>query len=427
MKRKFETVQIHGGYDIEQTTKSVTPPLYQTNAYTFDNIEHAKNLFELSEAGNIYTRLNNPTLDVLEKRVAELDGGIGAVSFASGHAAIFETMFNLCNTGDEIISSSYIYGGAINMLGQSFKKLGITTKFVDIDNLDNVENAITDKTRVIFAETVGNPNANVADIDGLAKIAHKYKIPLVIDSTFTSPYLIRPIEYGADIVIHSATKALNGHANSMGGIVVDSGNFIWLDNPRFPEYNTTDVSYHGKIFAKDFGNAGFITRLRVLLLRDYGACLSPFNAFMILNGIETLSLRMQKHAQNAVEVATYLKNNPKVDFVNFAVFEDNKYHSLYKKYYAETGFPAVFTFGLKGTREQAAKFIDNLKLILLVANVCDVRTIIVHPATTTHSQLSAEQLVSAGINEQTIRISVGIEDASDIIADLDQAINEAIK
>lgn len=421
----FDTLMVRAGYDIDPVTKSVTPPIYQTNAYVFDSTEHAKNLFELKEPGNIYSRIMNPTVDILEKRIAALEGGVGALAVSSGHAAIAMTVLNLAASGDEIISSRFIYGGAINMLGISFSKLGINVRFVDINNLREVEENINDKTKFIFAETIGNPNADITDIEALAAIAHKHGLPLVIDSTFTSPYLIRPFEYGADIVIHSATKCLDGHSNAMGGIVVDSGKFKWKDNPRFPQFNNPDPSYHGVVFCDSAGGAAFITRLRVLILRDFGSCLSPFNAFLILNGIETLSLRMRKHSDNAYAVARYLKKHPDVSLVNYAAFEDNKYYNLYKKYYSKNGLAAVFTFELKGTREQAGKFIDNLKLIMNVANVCDVRSLVIHPATTTHSQLSAEQLKNSGISEQTIRLSVGIEDINDIIADIDQAIEKS--
>lgn len=424
-KFSFDTVAVHGGYETEQTTLSVVPPLYQTNAYEFKNTEHAKELFELKEPGNIYSRLSNPTSDILERRVAELDGGAAALSFASGHAAIFNTILNLANAGDEIVSSSCIYGGAINLLGVTLGRLGIKVRFVDPDDLKAWEEAVNEKTRAVFFEVIGNPNANVADIGAIAEIAHRHGVPVIADSTFTTPYLCRPIEFGADIVIHSATKFLGGHSTSMCGIVVDSGKFEFKGNPRFPLYNDPDPSYHGIVFA-DMGALGFISRLRALVMRDIGACLSPFNAFMILQGVETLHLRMQRHSENGLKAAEYLEAHPQVEFVNYPGLPSSRYHKLAQKYLPK-GAGSVFTFGLKGGREAGAKFIDSLKLIKNVANVGDVRSLVIHPATTTHSQLSAEQLKAADISEGTIRLSIGIEDITDIIADLEQAIKCAVK
>lgn len=421
----LDTIAVHGGYTTEPTTLSVTTPIYQTNAYEFLSTEHAKTLFELKQPGNIYSRLSNPTNDVLERRVAELDGGIGALSFSSGHAAIFNTILGLANAGDEIVSSSCIYGGAINLFGVTLDRIGIKVKFVDPDDFDAWENAITDKTRALFFEIVGNPNANLADIERIAEIGHRHGVPVIADSTFTTPYLCRPIEYGADIVIHSATKFLGGHSTSMAGIAVDSGNFVFRGNPRFPLYNEPDKSYHGIVFA-DLGPAAFISRLRALTMRDLGSCLSPFNGFMILQGIETLHLRMQRHCENALAVAEYLEQNPAVEFVNYPGLKSSKYYERSQKYLPK-GAGAVFTFGLKGGREAGAKFIDSLKLVKNVANVGDVRSLVIHPATTTHSQLSAEQLKAADISEGTIRLSIGIEDINDIIADLEQAIKSAVK
>ncbi len=421
----FDTVAVHGGYTAEPTTLSVVPPIYQTNAYEFLSTEHAKSLFELKENGNIYTRLNNPTSAMLEERVAELDGGIGALSFASGHAAIFNTILNLANAGDEIVSSTCIYGGAINLLGVTLDRLGIKVRFVDPDDMQAWEAAINEKTRAVFFEIIGNPNANVADVEAIAAIAHKHGVPVIADSTFTTPYLCKPIEFGADIVIHSATKFLGGHSTSMCGIVVDSGRFAFKGNPRFPLYNEPDPSYHGIVFG-DLGEAAFITRLRALIMRDIGACLSPFNAFMILQGVETLHLRMQRHCENALKVAQYLEQNPNVSFVNYPGLASSRYYERAQKYLPK-GAGSVFTFGLKGGRETGARFIDSLKLIKNVANVGDVRSLVIHPATTTHSQLTAEQLKAADISEETIRLSIGIEDVNDIIADLEQAIKCATK
>lgn len=423
---KFNTLAIHAGQTPDTDTHSIAAPIYQTTAYAFDSSEHAKELFELKAPGNIYSRLSNPTSDLLERRVAALEGGVGALAMASGHAAIFNTILNLAVAGDEVVSSICIYGGAINLFGVTLKNLGINVKFVDPDDFDAWENAVTEKTKAFFVETVGNPNANVADIERLAQIAHSHGIPLIVDSTFTTPYLCRPFEFGADFIIHSATKFLGGHGTSMCGIIVDSGKFVFEGNERFPQYNEPDVSYHGAVFAKDFGSAGFITRLRALILRDLGACLSPFNAFLILQGIETLPLRMERHYQNALGVAKYLQQHPMVEFVNFPGLPDNRYHALQEKY-MPLGCGSVFTFGLKGSRETGAKFIDSLKLFGNVANVGDVRSLVIHPATTTHSQLSDEQLRGAGITAQTIRLSVGLEDLEDLIADLSQAIEAACR
>ncbi|MBC5787961.1 O-acetylhomoserine aminocarboxypropyltransferase/cysteine synthase family protein [Clostridium facile] len=424
-KYQLDTIALHSGYEIEPTTKSVEVPLYLTNAYAFENTQDACDQFALKKPGSIYTRLANPTVDVLEQRIAALDGGIGALAFASGHAAIFNTVVNLASQGDEIVASIQIYGGAINMLGVTLKRLGIHVTFVNPDDLEAWENAVTDKTRMFFVETVGNPNANVANLEQIGKIAHKHGIPYVVDSTFTTPALCRPIEFGADIVIHSATKFLGGHSNVMGGLVVDSGKFQYKDNPRFPLYNQPDESYHGLVYA-DLGESAFIARLRSLITRDLGACISPFNAFMLLQGIETLSLRMERHCENALKVAEYLEQHPQVEFVNCPMLKSSKYYELGQKYMPK-GTGSVFTFGLKGTRETGAKFIDSLKLLINCANVGDSKSLVIHPATTTHSQLSAEQLVAAGITEGTIRLSIGLEDIQDIIADLDQAISNATK
>ena len=419
----FQTKMIHAGFDFDPETHAVVPPLYNTNAYVFDSTEHAKTLFELNAPGNIYSRLQNPTCEIFERKIAALDGGIGALSFASGHAAIFNTILNLANEGDEVVSSINIYGGAINMLGITLKRLGITVKFVDPDDLDAWENAITDKTRLLFTEIIGNPNVNVADIESIAKIAHRHGVPFMADSTFTTPYLCRPIEWGADFVIHSATKFLAGHGSIMAGVVVDSGNFVFKGNPRFPLFNAPDESYHGIVFA-DMGKAAFIARLRTLTMRDVGACLAPFNAYMAIIGVETLSLRMETHSANALAVAEYLEKNPKVEKVNYPMLKSSKYYDLCNKY-APKGAGGVLTFELKGGREAGARFMDSLKLLKIVANVGDVRSMVIHPATTTHSQLSSEQLKAAGISENTVRLSIGLETAGDIIADLSQAIEKA--
>lgn len=420
-----ETLAVHGGYDSQPDPGAMTVPIYQTNAYDFGSTQTAANRFNLSQGGNIYTRITNPTVSILETRINELEGGVGAVAFASGHAAIFNTMLNLACAGDEIVSSRQIYGGAINLLGYTLANIGIKTIFVDADNFDQWESSITPKTRALFVEVVGNPNANVADIEKIASIAHRHNIPLVVDSTFTPPSLFRPIEFGADIVVHSATKYLGGQGNSMCGIVVDSGNFQWLDNPRFPLFNQPDPSYHGLMFAKDIGNAAFIVRLRTQLLRDVGACLSPMNAFLILNGMETLYLRMPRHCENAQAVAEFLHSHDAVDQVHFPLLPSSKYYPLAQKY-LPNGAGSVFTFELKGGREAGVKFLNALKLFRIVANVGDTKSMAIHPASTTHSQLSDQQLLDGGITAGTIRLSVGIEHIEDILDDLRQALQASI-
>lgn len=425
-KLSLDTISVHGGYTPDAAERAVNVPIYQTNAYAFESPQHAAELFALERPGNIYTRLSNPTVSALEERVSLLEGGVGAVAMSSGHAVIFNTILNLAGAGDEIVSSICIYGGAINLLGVTLKNIGIKTVFVDPDDFGGWEAAITPKTKAFFVELIGNPNANIADIEKIAGIAHRHGVPLIVDSTFATPIMCRPFEFGADLIIHSATKYLGGQGNSMAGVVVDSGNFKFAGNDRFPQYNAPDKSYHGFNFGTDCGNAGFITRMRALILRDIGACLSPFNAFLVLCGIETLHLRMRRHFDNALKIAVYLDANPNVSFVNYPGLEDNKYYSLTQKY-LPGGAGAVFTFGLKGGREAGIKFIESLRLFMHVANLGDTRSLVIHPATTTHSQLSDEQLVAAGISAETVRLSIGIEDPDDLIADLEQAIEKAIK
>lgn len=421
----FDTMQIHAGQILDRETLSRAVPIYQTTAYGFNNSEHAKKLFSLEEGGNIYTRLGNPTQDVLEKRVAALEGGVGALAFSSGHAAIFSTIVNIAHAGDEIVSSTALYGGTINLFSKTLPELGINVKFADPDNIDEFENLTTEKTKAYYIESVGNPNCNLCDIEKIAELAHKHNVPLIVDSTFTTPYLMKPIELGADIVIHSATKFLGGHGTSMGGIVVDGGNFNW-DNGKFPCLVEPDESYHGISYVKDCGKAAFITKLRAHILRDIGASISPFNAFMLLTGIETLSLRIQKHCENALKVAEFLSKNENVSFVNYPFLPDSKYNALAKRILPK-GCGAVFTFGLKGGKKAGIKFIDNLKVFSHVANVGDVRSLVIHPASTTHSQLTSEELEKAGICEDTIRLSIGLEDIDDILWDLKQAIDIAVK
>ncbi|MDR2558607.1 MAG: O-acetylhomoserine aminocarboxypropyltransferase/cysteine synthase [Oscillospiraceae bacterium] len=415
----FETNMIHAGYHGDDATHAVAPPLYQTNAYYFDNVEHAKNLFELSQAGNIYSRLMNPTNGFLEERIATLEGGVGALAFSSGHAAMFNVFVNLCQAGDEIVSSSDIYGGAINMMNVSLRRLGINVKFVNPDDMTAWESAITDKTRLLFTELIGNPNANISDIEKIAEISHRHGIPFMVDGTFNTPYLCKPLEHGADIVVHSATKMLSGHGHVMAGIVV-CGGFDYKNNPRFPLFNEPDISYHGVVFA-DLGKMAFILRLRALIMRDYGSCLAPFNAWMVLLGVETLALRMERACENALKAAKFLETHPEIENVNYPALESNKYYELHKKYLPK-GCANIFTFNIKGDRDRAARFMDALELIQNVANLGDIRTQVVHPATTTHSQLSKDALEAAGVKEGTIRISVGLETITDIIGDLEQAL-----
>lgn len=420
IEQKFDTIAVHGGYTPAENMGCMCVPIYQTTAYEFESSQHAKELFELKEPGNIYTRLQNPTNDVLEKRVAMLEGGVGALALASGHAAMFLTFSCIASAGDEIISANTIYGGAINLTNVSMRKLGINFKYADADSPESFEKLITDKTKAIFVEAVANPNANIVDIEAIASIAKKHGILFIVDTTLCTPYLLKPIQFGANIVIHSATKYLGGHGNSMAGIVVDAGNFDFKGNERYSEFNNPDVSYHGIVFA-DLGAGAFINRLRALSMRDFGPCLSPFNAFLILQGIETLSLRMQRHSENALKIARFLEANDDITFVNYSGLESNKYHELAKKY-LPLGQGGMMTFGLKGGKARAPKFIDSLNIIKNVANLGDVRTIISHPATTTHSQLNAKQLEDANISEETIRLSVGIEDVSDLINDISRAI-----
>lgn len=422
----METLLAHSADFDDPSTHAYTVPIFQTNAYNFENSEYAANLFGLKQEGFIYSRLTSPNASFLEEAITTLEGGAGSLAMSSGHAAIFNTIINLANAGDEIVSSMCIYGGAINLLGVTLKNLGIKTTFVDPDDMSAWESAITDKTKALFVELIGNPNANIADLNAISKIAKKYSIPLIVDSTFSPPCISRPIEHGADIVIHSATKFFCGNGTSMGGVIVDSGNFKFEDNPRFPQYNQPDQSYHGLRFGIDCGNKGFISRLRALILRDVGACISSFNAYMLHQGLQTLALRVYKQCENAMVIAKYLSKHPNVQFVNYPGLDDNKYHEMAKKYLSNGCFGSIFTFGIKGSREVGAKFVDNLNLFSHVANVGDIRSLVIHPASTTHSQLSSEQLESGGITEQTIRLSIGIESPDDLIHDLNQAMEKAL-
>lgn len=416
---KLETILLHAGQEPDPTTGSLAVPIHQTTAYGFKNTEHAANLFGLKEAGNIYTRLMNPTSDVFEKRVAALEGGIGALAFASGHAAIAGIIWNMCQAGDEIVSSTNLYGGTYNMFSYSLPHMGINVKFAENSKPENFEKLINDKTKALYAETIGNPKIDVTDIEEIAKVAHKHGIPLIIDATFT-PYINRAINFGADIIVHSATKFIGGHGTSMGGIVVDSGNFDFSSG-KFPLLSEPDPSYHGLKFT-DLGKAAFLTRLRTQIMRDFGACLSPFNSFMFIQGLETLHLRMERHSQNALAVAKHLENHPKVNWVSYPGLESHKDYKLAQKYMPK-GAGAIMAFGIKGGLEAGRKFIDSLKLFSHVANVGDAKSLVIHPASTTHSQLTPQQLKSSGTTEDLVRLSIGIEDIGDIIADLDNALN----
>ncbi|MBP5297876.1 MAG: O-acetylhomoserine aminocarboxypropyltransferase/cysteine synthase [Lachnospiraceae bacterium] len=418
---KFETLQLHVGQEqADPTTDSRAVPIYQTTSYVFHNSKHAADRFGLADPGNIYGRLTNTTQDVLEKRVAALEGGIGALALASGAAAISYTIEALAQKGDHIVAQKSIYGGSYNLLAHTLPNYGIETTFVDIHNLDEVKAAIKPNTKAIFLETLGNPNSDIPDIEAVSEIAHSHNIPVAIDNTFGTPYLIRPIEHGADIVVHSATKFLGGHGTTLGGIIVDSGKFDWAKNAdKYAPIAKANPSYHGISFAEVVGNAAFITYVRAILLRDTGASISPFNAFLLLQGVETLSLRLERHAENTKKVIEFLKKNPKVTNINHPSLENHPQHELYKKYFPNGG-GSIFTFDIKGGREEAWKFIDALEIFSLLANVADVKSLVIHPASTTHSQLSKEELEDQGIFESTIRLSIGTEHVDDIIADLEK-------
>lgn len=419
---KFETLQLHVGQEqADPTTDARAVPIYQTSSYVFRNCDHAAARFGLSDAGNIYGRLTNPTEDVFEKRIAALEGGVAALAVASGAAAVTYTILNLAQNGDNIVSAKNIYGGSFNLFEHTLPQYGIDTNFVDIFNEEQVESAINEKTKALYIETLGNPNSDVVDIESVAKIAHKHKIPLVVDNTFATPYLVRPIEYGADIVVHSATKFIGGHGTSIGGIIVDGGNFDWEASGKFDSLTKPNPSYHGISFTQACGAAAFVTKVRAILLRDTGATVSPFNAFLFLQGLETLSLRVERHSYNALKVVEYLNNHPQVESVSHpSVSTDPKQQELYKKYFPNGG-GSIFTFDIKGDAQKAKDFIDNLELFSLLANVADVKSLVIHPATTTHSQCTEEELLDQGIRPNTIRLSIGCENIDDIIQDLDEA------
>lgn len=419
---KLETVAVHGGYSPDPTTRAVAVPIYQTVAFAFDNTQHGADLFDLKVPGNIYTRIMNPTQDVLEQRVAALEGGIAALAVASGQTAVTYAIQTIAEAGDNIVSASTLYGGTYNLFAHTLPLFGITTRFADARDPKSFEPLIDAKTKAIFAESVGNPSGNVTDIAALAEVAHRHGIPLIIDNTVASPYLLRPIEHGADIVVHSLTKYLGGHGTSLGGAIVDSGKFPWAEHKaRFPRLSEPDVSYHGVVYTEAFGPAAYIGRARVVPLRNTGAAISPFNAFLILLGIETLALRVDRISENTLKIARHLKKHPKVEWVNYAGLEDHPDHALVAKYLSGKA-PGLMTFGVKGGREAGARFQDALQLFTRLVNIGDAKSLATHPASTTHRQLSPEELVKAGVPEDAVRLSIGIEHIDDLLADLDQAL-----
>lgn len=418
---RFETKQLHIGQETaDPVTDARAVPIYQTSSYVFHNSEHAAARFGLTDAGNIYGRLTNPTQEVFEKRIAALEGGVAALAVASGAAAIDYTFRNLAHAGDNIVSVNTIYGGTYNLLAHTLPEYGIRSKFVDPEDFDSLDAAIDDNTKAVFIETLGNPNSNAVDIEKYAEIAHKNKIPLVVDNTFATPYLVRPFEYGADIVVHSATKFIGGHGTTIGGVIVDSGKFDWEASGKFSSLTDPNPSYHGISFTKAVGPAAFVTKIRAILLRDTGATLSPFHAFLFLQGLETLSLRVERHVENTKKVIEYLSKHPKVEKVNHPSLPDNPTNAIYKKYFPNGG-GSIFTFEVKGGAEEAKRFIDNLQIFSLLANVADVKSLVIHPASTTHSQLNEEELAEQGIKPNIVRLSIGTEHIDDIIEDLEEA------
>lgn len=425
-KLKFDTLQVHAGQSVDPTTGSRAVPIYQATSYVFKNSEHAANLFALKEFGNIYTRIMNPTNDVFEQRIAALEGGVGALAVASGSAAITYSILNIAGAGDEIVSASTLYGGTYNLFSVTLPRLGIKTIFVDPDEPENFRKAINSKTKALYIETIGNPGINLIDIEAVAKIAHDNGIPLIIDNTFGTPYLIKPFEFGADIVVYSATKFIGGHGTSIGGVIVDSGKFDWAKSGKFPGLTEADPSYHGVKYVEALGPLAYIIKARVQLLRDTGAAVSPFNSFLFLQGLETLSLRVERHVSNTKKVVDFLQKHPSVSWVNYPSLKGNKYYELAQKY-LPNGAGSIFTFGIKGGIEAGKKFIDSLEIFSLLANVADAKSLVIHPASTTHSQLSEEEHKAAGVTPDMVRLSIGIEDADDLIYDLEQALNKATK
>ncbi|HEY8596477.1 MAG TPA: aminotransferase class I/II-fold pyridoxal phosphate-dependent enzyme [Devosiaceae bacterium] len=421
---KLETIALHHGYTPEATTKAAAVPIYQTTSYVFDDTQHGADLFDLKVEGNIYTRIMNPTTAVLEQRVAEMEGGIAGLALASGMSAITYAIQTIAQAGDNIVSTSQLYGGTYNLFMHTFPRQGIDVRVAKADDFDAIDSLIDDKTRAVFCESIGNPAGNVVDVARLAEIAHKHGVPLIVDNTVATPYLCRPIELGADIVVHALTKYIGGHGTSIGGVVVDSGKFDWVANKaRFPMLNEPDPSYHGVVYTEALGPAAFIGRCRVVPLRNTGAALSPFNAFLFLQGLETLGLRMDRHCENALAVATYLKSHPKVSWVNYAGLPDDKYNAVARKI-AGGRASGILSFGIKGGREAGAQFIDALQMIYRLVNIGDAKTLACHPATTTHRQLGPEELAKAGVSEDLVRLSIGIEHIDDIIADIEQALQK---
>jgi O-acetylhomoserine (thiol)-lyase len=417
-KFKFETLQVHAGQTLDPTGSRAVP-IYQTTSYVFESADQAANRFALTDAGNIYTRLTNPTTAVVDERVAKLEGGTAGITVASGSAAITYAILNIADSGDHIVAASTLYGGTYNLFSVTLPKLGVTTTFVDPDFVENFEKAITSKTKALFIETIGNPGINLIDVEAVAEIAHRHGLPLIVDNTFGTPYLFRPIEHGADIVVHSATKFLGGHGTTLGGVIVESGKFDWK-NGNFPGFTEPDPHYNGLVFG-DLGEIAFTTKIRAQLLRDTGAAISPLSSFLLLQGIETLSLRVERHVENTRKVVNYLANHPKVSWVNYPNLPGNKYKALADRYFPN-GAGSIFTFGIKGGREAGAKFIDSLELFSHLANVADAKSLVIHPATTTHAQLNDEELKAAGVTPDMIRLSIGIENIDDILADLEQAL-----
>ncbi|QCT73767.1 O-acetylhomoserine aminocarboxypropyltransferase/cysteine synthase family protein [Macrococcoides canis] len=418
---KFETIQVHAGHSVDSASHSRAVPIYQTSSFLFDDTEHAANLFGLKEAGNIYSRLTNPTNAVLEERVAKLEGGVAAVAVSSGMAAITYAILALASSGDHIVSSASLYGGTHTLFSHTLPKYGIKVDIVNSSNIDNIKNAIKDNTKAIFIETIGNPEGNVEDFEQLSAVANSADIPLIVDNTFASPYLFRPLEHGAHIVVHSATKFIGGHGNSIGGIIVDGGTFNW-NNGKFEGLSAPDASYHDLIFTETFKEAAYAAKIRTTLLRDTGASLSPFNAFLLIQGLETLSLRVERHVENAQKVAEYLESHSKVEWVNYAGLPSSKYFNLKQKYLPK-GAGSIFTFGVTGGYEAGKKFIESLELFSLLANVGDAKSLVIHPASTTHAQLTETEQLEAGVRPETIRLSIGIEHIDDIIADLEKGLS----
>lgn len=420
---KFETLQLHAGQVVDATTKSRAVPIYQTTSFVFEDTQEGADLFALQKAGNIYTRITNPTTSAFEERIAALEGGVGALATASGMAAITYTILALAHAGDHVVAASTIYGGTFNLLKETLPRYGITTTFVDIDNLEEIEAAIKDNTKLVLIETLGNPVINIPDIEKIAEIAHKHQIPLVADNTFATPYLINVFSHGVDIAVHSATKFIGGHGTTIGGVIVDSGKFDWAASGKFPQLVDEDPSYHNISYTRDVGAAAFIVAARVQLLRDMGAALSPFNSFLLLQGLETLSLRVERHVQNAEKIVDFLVNHPKVEKVNYPKLPDSHYHALAEKYLPK-GVGSIFTFHVKGGEAEARKVIDNLEIFSNLANVADAKSLVVHPATTTHAQLSDSDLEAAGVTKNQIRLSIGLENVDDLIEDLRLALEK---